>query len=40
MPYGDLFEVTWKAFSRYPLQYLSQYQGKKVRNYYLFPLYC
>jgi protein O-GlcNAc transferase len=30
MHYGDLFHVTWQAFSDYPIIYLSQYDKKKV----------
>ncbi|XP_064607317.1 EGF domain-specific O-linked N-acetylglucosamine transferase-like isoform X2 [Liolophura sinensis] len=30
MHYGDLFEVTWKAFSDYPVIYLKDYDNKRV----------
>ena len=28
--YGDMFSETWQAFSRHPLQRLSDYEGKRV----------
>ncbi|KAL5484492.1 hypothetical protein EMCRGX_G021003 [Ephydatia muelleri] len=28
--YGDMFSETWQAFSRYPLQKLSDFEGKRV----------
>lgn len=30
MPYGDLFSLTWKAFTNYPVIPLSDFDGKKV----------
>ncbi|KAK2151315.1 hypothetical protein LSH36_367g02007 [Paralvinella palmiformis] len=30
MRYGDLFSETWNVFSDYPLQYLKQYDNKRV----------
>ena len=29
--YFDLFEDTWKVFSKHPLKFLSDYKGKMVR---------
>jgi len=29
-PYFDLFADTWKAFSRYPVMRLSDFEGKRV----------
>ena len=30
--YPELFGETWKAFSQHPLQRLSDFEGKRVRN--------